>query len=169
MPKEIDLTIFDDSGLLSLVDCSAYISFLSENWDYEGIVAHFRDQMARRSILVWECGDGGGSYLVKLRDHITSEIGYREVIGCIEATTDRLHLVSYDALTMAAQFEDEDLPSKHEQELSIPVVPGQYIVRVVQMYDPSKVGVAHEGRPHFLVEVSRGQSESWSNVAWLSA
>ena len=113
MPKDHDLTILDDSGLLSIVDCAAYRSFLSEDWDYESILDHFRDQMAQRAILVWECGDGGGAYLLRLRNYITSERGHREITGSIKATTNILHLVSYDALTMAAQFEDEHLPAKH--------------------------------------------------------
>lgn len=166
MPNDINLNITDDSGVLSLVDCAAYRTFVSEDWDYDGITAHFQTQMSLRSILVWHCGDGGGEYSVTFRDHITSDTGYREVVGAIEATSNRLHLVSYSALTMAAQFEDELLPSKHERDLVIAVEPGQYNVRIVQLYNPDKAGFARKRKPHFLIELALGQSAIWSNVAW---
>jgi hypothetical protein len=169
MLKDIDLTIFDDSGLLSIVDCSSYDSFLSENWDYESIQEHFKIQMGLRSILVWECGDGGGPYLIRVRNYLSQEVGFREASGSIEAKSKELHFVSYDALTMAAQFEDEVLPSKHEVELAISVSPGVFVIRIVQMFDPTKLDALREGMPHFLVEIIPGISQPWNEVAWVSS
>jgi hypothetical protein len=168
MLKDIDLTIFDDSGILSIVDCSAYKSFLSENWDYESIFAHFKAQMNLRSILVWECGDGGGPYLVQVSGYLSKKIGFREVTGCIEAKSGRLNFVSYDALTMAAQFEDELLPSNHEATLAIDVLPGTYKIRILQMFDPMKVESIPDGTPHFLIEIISGVCPPWGEAAWIS-
>ena len=162
MTKEFEIQIVDDSGLLSLVDCSAYESYLSEDWDYEGTLSLFVKQMAKKSILVWDCRDGGGSYTIKVRNKITAESGFKETIGSIKATENSLHLVSYDSLTMAAQYSDEKLPSKHEQEFIIPVSEGIYKIRLVQMHNPEKTFE----QPLFLLEYELGDSPIWSSVAW---
>jgi len=44
----------------------------------------------------------------------------------MSVTDGALHLVSYDALTMAAQSEDEALPSKHERHFRIELENGYY-------------------------------------------
>ena len=163
--SEIDVAVVDDSGLLSLVDCNTYSSFLSEDWTYESILEHFSDQMSKRSILVWECGDGGGAYSISIRRKLTKLQGFREATGAILATGDRLQIVSYDALTMAAQFADEVLPSKHELNLAVPVVPGPYAARIVQMVDPDRI--SETPAPHFVIELEARDAPAWSSVAWL--
>jgi hypothetical protein len=169
MPREFDLLIIDDSGLLGLVDCAAYNAFVAEDWKYEQLMSHFASEMTRQSILVWDCGDGGDSYRVRIRDQISSQTGWRETIGEIRATKEQFHLASYTALTMAAQFSDYHLPEKHEGNLVVPVSPGLYRVRIVQMYDPSKAGNLNDDEPHFLLELERGKATSWSEVAWRAA
>lgn len=159
------ISITDDSGLLSLVDVSCYSPFVSEEWTYEEILRHFERQMVIKSMLVWECGDGGGTYSIVVRRGITSEAGVREVLGSIVASADALHVVSYDALTMAAQFQDEKLPSRHEASAVISVAPGPYRVRVVQKFDPSRI--ANTKSPDFLIELEPGEGPQWSGVPWL--
>lgn len=171
MPPSSDLTlsIVDDSGLLAIVDVAKYAPFIGEDWTYDQILDHFTDAMAARTILVWECGDGGDEYHVSIRTGFTSERGFREVRGAIEASTGTLHLVSYTALTMAAQFEDEHLPSKHEAHLLFCVSPGPARFRLVQMFDPSSTVRPIDGQPHFVIEVESGTDPTWSGVAWETA
>ena len=169
MPLELDILVIDDSGLLGLVDCAAYDAFVAEDWEYEQLMSHFAAEMARQSILVWDCADGGDNYRVRIRDRITEQHGWREAVGGIRATGEQLHLASYTALTMTAQFSDYHLPEKHERDLVVPVSPGLYRVRVVQMYDPTKAGNVNDSEPHFLLEIERGNGPSWAEVAWRAA
>ena len=169
MYSDFDLLIIDDSGLLGLVDCIAYNSFVAEDWAYEQLMRHFASEITRRSILVWDCGDGGDSYRIRIRNKISTQTGWREILGAINATGEQLHLVSYSALTMCAQFNDYQLPEKHERNLVVPVNPGLYKVRIVQMYDPAKAGNLNDDEPHFLIELERGETSSWLEVAWRAA
>ena len=167
MSGETVLTVSDDSGLLGLVDASAYRTFVGEDWEFERLLGHFNEEMARSRILVWECGDGGDSYRIHARNGITTRRGFRETIGSLIATTDTLFVSSYTALTMAAQFEDETLPGAGEDDQVIRIAPGEYRVRIIQMYDPESPSV-DEDAPHFLLEFEPGTCEAWSRVAWLS-
>ena len=134
---ETDLFIVDDSGLLGLVDAASYSTFVGEDWTYEQLLNHFAKQMQLGTLLVWDCADGGNNYRVKVRNRITSEAGYREVSGHIVATSGKLNLASYTALTMAAQFPEYGIPDKSEADQVIAVAPGPYKVRMVQKYDPA--------------------------------
>jgi hypothetical protein len=160
-----EIYVMDDSGLLSIVDTTQYVSFVSEEWTYEEIIQHFERQMQSRSLLIWECGDGGGNYSIEVRRTLSNEPGFREVIGCINASGGKLHIVSYDALTMAAQFEDETIPSKHDADTYINVEPGYYRVRVVQRFDPSRT--TETSAPDFFIELELGEGPAWTTVPWL--
>jgi hypothetical protein len=164
--KTCDYVIVDDSGLLGLVDCKSYQSFISPDWTYEEIVAHFSEANRWHSLAVWECGDGGDSYVIRVRQGITSESGFRQITGAIRVTAEALNLVSYDSLTMAAQFSDEVLPPKHERDLCIELPNGDYQIRVIQTYDPSCCTRPKE--PHFIIEYAQGKGPPWDGVAWLS-
>jgi hypothetical protein len=162
---DADFSVTDDSGLLSLTDCASYSSFLSEDWTYDGIVAHFQDQMRQGSIIVWDCGDGGGQYALRIRKGFTETKGFREVTAKIISTNGRLNIVSYDSLTMAAQFADEVLPSKQDGSYFISTAPGPYKVRVIQMYNPDSAEETQT--PQFLIEIEPGEVPQVSGPAWL--
>ncbi|HLS35154.1 MAG TPA: hypothetical protein VK061_02835 [Bacillota bacterium] len=74
---------------------------------------------------------------------VTVEVGtgeladkfYRKVIGYIEVTENRLYLVDYDCLTMAAQFEDEKVPDQNCSRYKREIENGFYKVEVFQYYD----------------------------------
>jgi len=163
-----DYILSDDSGLLALVDCSAYRAFVSPDWTYEDIVRHFSVAAKERSLAMWACGDGGDAYVVRVRPGISSESGYRSTYGAISVTNGALHLLSYDALTMAAQFEDEVLPPKHEEHLRVTLPNGNYRIRVVQLYDPRRSSKPDENEPDFAVEYEPGDAVPWQGVAWAS-
>ena len=168
MPQHIDISISDDSGLLSLVDCSKYETFVGEDWEYDQLLNHFITQGKKRAILAWNCGDGGGDYLVRIVFGKSGAQGHRQIQGVIKSSSGALNLVSYDALTMAAQFEDEKIPSKHEAQGRIEVQNGAYLVRIVQMYDPTSVELPENGQPYFVIDLEPGEGEPWSQVAWIT-
>jgi hypothetical protein len=167
--RSSDYTIIDDSGLLALVDCSAYRPFVGADWTYEGILQHFNGFTKDQTLAVWDCGDGGDSYVVRIRSGISSDSGFRSIDGAICVTGGALHLVSYDALTMAAQFEDEALPLKHERHLRIELENGYYRIRLIQLYDPERLSKPDHSTPDFLVEFEQGEGRPWPGVAWLSS
>lgn len=166
--ESTDYTLIDDSGLLALVDCSTYRPSVGADWTYEGLLQHFNGSTKDRTLAVWDCGDGGDSYVIQVRSGITTESGFRSIDGAMNVTGGALHLVSYDALTMAAQFDDEVLPSKHERHLRIGLENGYYRIRLVQLYDPARLKKPDHSTPDFVVEFEQGEARPWPGVAWLS-
>ena len=158
------LRTVDDSGLLSIVDASAYSTFVGADWTYEQLLAHFATEMAKGTILVWECGDGGGDYQIEVRTGFTDTQGFRSAIGCLRADNGRLNIASYTALTMAAQFEEYSIPAKQESEEVFDVPWESVRVRIVQMYDPND----YEDQPsvHFILELEAGEAPPLGGVLW---
>jgi hypothetical protein len=165
----LEIEIVDDSGLLGLVDAATYATFVGADWTYEQLMAHFAAQMQRAALLVWDCGDGGSSYRLRIRnDGFSSATGFREITGHIVVSSSQLHVASYTALTMAAQFPKYGIPDKHETDLTVDLAPGSYQVRLVQMYDPDDFEQA-DNPPfgiHFLLEFRPGDGPAWKHVAW---
>jgi len=162
---DLEFTVFDDSGLLGLVDAAAYVPFVSESWTYEQLMNHFGVESAKGSILVWDCGDGGDAYRIRLKSGITRTLGFREATGDLVVTTNKIYLASYTALTMAAQFSDYSIPDKRETDFVVHLPPGTYRTRIVQMYDPQSSRAITNG-PHFLIEFGPGSGQRWSSVQW---
>jgi hypothetical protein len=165
---EAELRVVDDSGLLGLVDASAYSTYVREDWTYEQLLSHFSRQMGRGTILVWDRADGGNNYCVQVRDKISSRDGYREAIGQVVVTGVGLHLASYTTLTMAAQFPEYRIPGKHEESLFVAMPTGSYKVRVLQTYDPNLAQEPLDGI-HFVLELEPGTANYWSDVGWRRA
>lgn len=161
------LSIIDDSGLLSIVDAPSYSAFVDPDWTYEQLLEHFVAEMAKGTILVWECGDGGRDYQVELREGFTDAQGFRAAVGSLKVSSGVLNLASYTALTMAAQFQDQSIPSPHEVEAAFDVPWNSVRVRLVQMYDPND----YENEPdvHFILEIEPGNCPPWTRVQWESA
>lgn len=164
----LEFEIDDDSGLLALVAASDYKSFVGADWTYEQLLDHFAAQTRARRILVWECGDGGNLYRVQIAAGFSNATGHREFTGAIHSTTGKLHLASYTALTMAAQFEDYEIPGKDEAALFIELPATPTKIRVIQMYDPDSTDNAPAAAPHFRIEYEPGEGEGWTDVAWES-
>ena len=158
------LRTIDDSGLLSIVDASAYSTFVGADWTYEQLLDHFAAEMAKGTILVWECGDGGGDYLIEVRTGFTDTQGFRSALGWLKVDNGTLNVASYTALTMAAQFEEYGIPSKQESEGVFDVPWESVRVRVVQMYDPDD----YENQPsvHFVLELEPGEAPPLAGVLW---
>lgn len=117
-------------------------------------------------MLVWECGDGGDEYRVVVRKHFSDAKGFREITGAIESKSARLHLVSYTALTMAAQFADEPIPNNLEADLAFEVDAGTLGIRIVQMFDPASLERPLDHEPHFILEWQSGSAPIWNSIGW---
>jgi hypothetical protein len=87
-----------------------------------------------------------------------------------EITDGRLALTNHEDLSMAAQFEDESIPSRHNAGLSITLANGMYIATVRQMFDPGKGLDPSPGTVHFevvLARVDSSSSISMGNYLWV--
>ncbi|MEI2414553.1 hypothetical protein V8Z80_00055 [Orrella sp. JC864] len=160
------VSVIDDSGLLAVLDVAGYRPYVSGDWDHAGLVAHLRAQTQAGRIFAWDCGDGGGSYPVSLRQGISASKGFREAGSVLAVRSGLVHVVSYDSLTMAAQFADAALPAAHEQDQCLALAPGSYRVRVVQTYDPAALDRPRAGLPAFVIEFEAGSGRPADGVAW---
>jgi hypothetical protein len=102
--------IADDSGLMAIIDPDAYPSFVRRNWDYDELVEHFILAMKHRQLLIWGTGSEN-LWNVEIGVGIYRD-GYRVAEGGIHSSEGRLHVVSYESLTMAAAYEYVKLPEK---------------------------------------------------------
>ncbi|HEY0073997.1 MAG TPA: hypothetical protein VGB77_07845 [Abditibacteriaceae bacterium] len=166
---------------VALVDAAAYPSFVAKKWSLPQIQKHFVAQMNQGTILPWGTG-APGNWRIDITDGSTTGIksrlravqGYREFRGYITATGTKLHLTSYDELTMVAQFKDRQLPSEGSNEWFISICPGEYECRVVQLYDPEEAEseeVFNQETPHFLLILTRAKrpkSTIFDQVPWLA-
>jgi hypothetical protein len=75
------------------------------------------------------------------------------------------------SLTMAAQFPDVALPQAHERDQLVPLPDGDYICRVVQLFDPNACESAEGESSDFVILLSPSTRpvQQWSEIPWLSA
>lgn len=70
--------VFDDDGVLALVDLATYHPFVSEHWDLDGLLGHFDAEMQARHAIVWRCGDqGGDEWQVEFRPIRSTAVAHR--------------------------------------------------------------------------------------------
>ena len=161
------LEVTDDSGFLALVVPAAYETFVASDWTLDQILAHFRAQMKRRSLLIWGTGlEGHWKVDVVLNE--TKAKGFREVSGPLRVVGGSFLLTNYESLTMAAHFKDVTLPEKHQEDLLVSVPDGDYICRIIQMFDPEQAEYAGDDKPDFVVEVLKATVEmaGWESIPW---
>lgn len=127
----------DEDGFVSVVNADQYKGFVDNDWDMDQLFDHFITQMNQRNLVIWTSNeDGGGEWNVEILDAASSKPSYREFDFPIRVTGNSLYLVSYTDLTMAAQFEDEPIPAKHNKDLKLDLEKGLYTLKVRQMFDP---------------------------------
>jgi hypothetical protein len=161
--------VTDDSGFLAVVVPATYQTFVDRNWKFDQLFDHFRQEMAQRSLLVWGTGLEG-IWKVDVRVQQSSARGFRENSAPLSVVGGAVLVTNYESLTMVAQFEDERLPQKHEQDQLVTLPDGDYCCRIVQMFDPDQQESAEEGAPDFIVEFSYPKilPTTLSQVPWFS-
>lgn len=161
------LEVTDDSGFLALVVPAAYETFVASHWTFDQIMAHFKAQMARRSLLMWGTGlEGFWKVDVTLKK--TKVTGFREVIMPLQIVGGSLLLTNYESLTMAAQFKDVRLPEKHQENLLVSLSDGDYTCRIIQMFNPEQEETGGDGKPDFVVELQKatGNIAALNSIPW---
>jgi hypothetical protein len=163
------LQVPDDSGFLALVVPATYESFVAEDWDFELLRAHFRRQMARRSLLIWGTGLEG-TWRVDVQVGAAYTDGLRAITGPLRVEGGSVLVTSYESLTMAAQFPDVSLPEPFERNNLVPLPDGEYICHVTQMFDPDACDSSGGELPDFVISLSTAtQPEAaWSEIPWFT-
>lgn len=131
------LKISDDSGFIGLCNSDLYQSFVNEDWELNELIERFRDEMNSGHAAIWSTGTEK-VITVELRDYKSQRKSHRDVQSNLRVTNGRLWLTNYEDLSMAAQFEDEKIPSNHHSDLEFPIKNGAYQVLIRQLFDPNK-------------------------------
>lgn len=162
----------DDSGILAVVDANRYHPFIGPAWTLDQILTRFRESMRDRCMLVWSPGCEGNWRVVATLG--PAESGhFRLAEGSIQVESDGLHVVSYDSLTMAAQFSDVPVPQAHERDNLIRLPRGLYTCTVAQLFPPEENGseaIFNQEAPHFRLSFARSSEPlpAWPGVRWLA-
>lgn len=161
--------VTDDSGFLAVVVPATYSSFVDNNWEFDQLFDHFRQQMMQQTLLIWGTGLEG-FWKVDIRVQKPNVHGFREASGPLHVVGGAILVTNYESLTMAAQFEDVRLPEEHQQDLLVNLADGDYCCRIVQMFDPEQQESAEVDQADFVVEFSRPKvlPQSWSKVPWFA-
>jgi len=144
--------VTDDSGMLALIDPAAYRSFVGDEWTLDALEERFREESSARRMILWGTGREG-EWSVRVRFERSAERGFREFETGLRVSEDRLLLTNYEALSMAAQFEDVKLPEPHDQQNGFGVPGGHYACRVIQHHDPDGSGRTDKNGPDFTIDL----------------
>src|SRR3954468_11012407 len=125
MIKNKIFKIPDDSGFLGLVNVDKYKSFVKNDWKFNDLQERFIHEMNQGNLLFWSTGEEG-LWNVRITTGEVEHEAFRAFDGIMNVTDERLFLINYDDLSMAAQFEDQKLPLKHHEDLEFKIENGNY-------------------------------------------
>lgn len=129
--------LFDDDGIIGIANAQSYTSFVHNEWDIEQLKSHFISEMNKNNLIVWQANNsGGGDWYIEILTEPSPTKSFREFSKSIKVTNGNLHIVSYTDLSMAAQFEDEILPSPQNESLVYHLPNGDYNLVIRQMFNP---------------------------------
>jgi len=164
--------ISDDSGFIGIINVGKYNAFVKEDWQFNDLRQRFIREMNRASLLLWSTGLEG-VWNVRIATASEADKPFRTIKGFINVTEGELFLINYEDLSMAAMYEDEELPQPHNADLKVQIENGAYSVIVNQLFDPEKF-IDDEGESlHFeiiLGKVTEGDSvaNKFEEIPWMT-
>lgn len=162
------LEISDDSGFIGLVNSELYQSFVHEDWELGELLQRFKSETNAGHAVIWSTGVENFQtveFLFKKSDRVA----FREVYTNLKVTNGKLYLTNYEDLSMAAQYEDELIPSNHNSDLEIQIENGNYEVIIRQLFDPNDYDWEAVPNPCFEVVLNRiewFQPNEFDTVIW---
>lgn len=161
------MTITDDSGFLAILNPDTYKSFVAEDWQLSQLMDHFVYEMNKRNLIFWATG-AHGRWNVSFVDNCSNKIAFREFTATIHVTTGVLFLTNYDDLSLAAQFEDETLPSDHHADLKIKLENGFYNLNVRQLFDADNLDHEASEKLNFeiVIQKTNQETETIDKIQW---
>lgn len=119
-----------DTNFLCLVNNDQYASFINDNWDLEkDIIPHIAKQQKLGNILMYQMSQEGLEDDWEIRYYFEKETPQeyiRRSQNYIKVTNNKLYVIDYTCLTMAAQFPDELIPNKECEPYCIELENGHY-------------------------------------------
>lgn len=161
---EKTLTITDDSGFIGIANLSTYDAYIGQDWDFDSFKNRIVKEMKRNTILFWSTGhEAEWSVLITTHKEAQFPNPYRSEEALIEVTHSRLHLVNYETLTMAAQFNTVQLPEHHLKDQYIELENGTYLVEFGQIQNPEHNGAKEAVDFEIKLEKLENPSEYYPN------
>ncbi|MCE7991345.1 MAG: hypothetical protein HEP71_05165 [Roseivirga sp.] len=162
------LEISDESGFIGIINGDLYQGFVNEDWELDDVLEKFRTQTNRGHCAIWSTGEPY-DMAVQLLESLSDQKAVREATINIQITDESLWLANYTDLTMAAQFEDEPIPSKMNSHLRIALDNGNYEVHIRQMTEPKAYEWKEAPEYHFELVFERQEAfekNQFENVLW---
>ena len=129
-------TILDEDGFLAIVNADQYQSFVDKDWQFEQLIAHFKIQIKQLNLVLWQTNEwGGGVWNIEVIRDSNLLKGQHQFKQFIQVTNQKLYFSNYTDLTMAAQFTDECIPSKDNQQLCVELANGPYLMTVSNLFE----------------------------------
>ncbi len=141
MKKEFEIS--DDAQFLGLINVDQYQSFIGERWEFDDVKERIISESNKGYLLFWGT-DVPNFWTVRICDKAVATNEFKAFEGKIRVTHSKLYLINYESLTVAAQFDDEQLPEEHLADLYVTLENGIYDVTVRQLLDPSKDEIVEE-------------------------
>lgn len=160
--------IADDSGFIGIVNADQYKSFVKEDWDLSELQNHFINEMNNNNLILWSTGSEN-VWTINFLGKPSDNKSFRDFYKSIIVTNGRLYLTTYDDLTMAAQFEDEIIPSTPNADLELRLENGRYEFQIRQLFDPTDHDYDSDGKVNFEIVVhkdSNNNNQTIDNVFW---
>lgn len=158
------LSISDDSGFIGIANLDKYDSFISPDWDLEMLKNRIVNQINSNNIIFWATG-GEGYWKVQIstgNHHLNKDL-FRTEEALIEVTSNKLHLVNYETLSMAAQFRDIILPERHLENLVYELENGLYHVEFGQLSSPDQIENRSDVDFEIRLEIINDENEYYPN------
>ena len=163
MQNSTVFTITDDSGFLGIVNTDKYNSFVSEDWQLTQLFSRFIEEMNSDNLILWSTG-AANAWTVEFVNEASDTTSFREFYKTLEVTNGKIFLTNYEDLTMAAQYDDEKLPAKHNSELSVNLHNGRHVFQVRQLFDPEDFNYEPQEKVNFEIVVHADKSEKTQQV-----
>jgi hypothetical protein len=129
-----------NAQFIALIDAARYEGFIEDGEWGSGskLVTHLRQQAQDLRVVLWSTGMER-DWKVQVHIGAPSISVEQQRVGLIRASSEQLHLVNYDSLTMAAQFDDHRLPDEVTARYVIPVAAGNYLLTLQTLCEPGKL------------------------------
>jgi hypothetical protein len=129
--------ISDDASFLGLINTDLYESFIDEDWEFEDIEVRIIRECQKGHLLFWGTSVPN-FWTVRICNQASAQNAFKSFKGKIKVSNSKLHLINYDSITLAAQFEDEKLPDTDLESLHVTLDNGIYNVIVRQLLNPEQ-------------------------------
>ena len=131
------LKLWDDSGFVGLVDASRFNAYVDEDWELDALFERYTEECNKGTGVVWATGIENPVQL-HFVEQVSKQKAFREESIALELSEGKLHLVNFEDLSMAAQFDDFPLPSEENKDKFIALNKGVYRLQIRQLFDPKQ-------------------------------